>query len=72
MAEPAIPRCVAMLVQIGDHLSKQYDVKGGRKSAKRSVSSGDSLGFSARRALVFGSVFSSFFLFLLSLPFFFL
>ena len=22
------PECVAMLVQIGDHLSKQYDVKG--------------------------------------------
>ena len=25
---PGYPECVAMLVQIGDHLSKQYDVKG--------------------------------------------
>jgi len=23
---PGYPECVAMLVQIGDHLSKQYDV----------------------------------------------
>jgi hypothetical protein len=25
-ARPGYPECVAMLVQIGDHLSKQYDV----------------------------------------------
>ena len=28
LAKPGYPECVAMLVQIGDHLSKQYDVKG--------------------------------------------
>lgn len=28
MARPGYPECVAMLVQIGDHLSKQYDFKG--------------------------------------------
>jgi hypothetical protein len=28
VARPGYPECVAMLVQIGDHLSKQYDVKG--------------------------------------------
>jgi hypothetical protein len=28
MAKPGYPECVAMIVQIGDHLSKQYDVKG--------------------------------------------
>jgi hypothetical protein len=27
-AQPGYPECVAMLVQIGDHLSKQYDMKG--------------------------------------------
>ena len=27
-AKPGYPEAVAMLVQIGDHLSKQYDVKG--------------------------------------------
>ena len=27
-AKPGYPEYVAMLVQIGDHLSKQYDVKG--------------------------------------------
>jgi len=27
-ARPGYPKCVAMLVQIGDHLSKQYDVAG--------------------------------------------
>jgi hypothetical protein len=27
IAKPGYPECVAMLVQIGDHLSKQYDVK---------------------------------------------
>ena len=27
-AKPGYPECVAMLVQIGDHMSKQYDVKG--------------------------------------------
>ena len=27
-AKPGYPECVAMLVQIGDHLSKQYDVAG--------------------------------------------
>lgn len=27
-AKPGYPECVAMLVQIGDHLSRQYDVKG--------------------------------------------
>ncbi|MGL3209455.1 hypothetical protein [Bradyrhizobium sp. BR 1433] len=27
VARPGYPECVAMLVQIGDHLSKQYDVK---------------------------------------------
>ena len=26
--KPGFPESVAMLVQIGDHLSKQYDVKG--------------------------------------------
>ncbi|MBR0696269.1 hypothetical protein [Bradyrhizobium lablabi] len=28
VAKPGYPECVAMLVQIGDHLSKQYDVEG--------------------------------------------
>ena len=28
VAKPGYPECVAMLVQIGDHLSKQYDVRG--------------------------------------------
>jgi hypothetical protein len=28
IAKPGYPECVAMLVQIGDHLSKQYDVSG--------------------------------------------
>jgi hypothetical protein len=28
IAKPGYPECVAMLVQIGDHLSKQYDVEG--------------------------------------------
>jgi hypothetical protein len=28
VAKPGYPECVAMLVQIGDHLSKQYDWKG--------------------------------------------
>jgi hypothetical protein len=28
VAAPGYPECVAMLVQIGDHLSKQYDVAG--------------------------------------------
>ncbi len=28
VAKPGFPECVAMLVQIGDHLSKQYDFKG--------------------------------------------
>jgi hypothetical protein len=27
IARPGYPECVAMIVQIGDHLSKQYDVK---------------------------------------------
>ena len=27
-AKPGYPECVAMIVQIGDHLSKQFDVKG--------------------------------------------
>ncbi|MCC8984453.1 hypothetical protein [Bradyrhizobium acaciae] len=27
VARPGYPECVAMLVQIGDHLSKQYDVQ---------------------------------------------
>jgi hypothetical protein len=27
-AKPGYPECVAMLVQIGDHLARQYDVKG--------------------------------------------
>ena len=27
VAKPGYPECVAMLVQVGDHLSKQYDVK---------------------------------------------
>jgi hypothetical protein len=26
--KPGYPECVAMIVQIGDHLSKQYDVGG--------------------------------------------
>ena len=26
-AKPGYPECVAMLVQIGDHLSKQYDLQ---------------------------------------------
>jgi len=28
VAKPSYPECVAMIVQIGDHLSKQFDVKG--------------------------------------------
>lgn len=28
IAKPGYPEAVAMLVQIGDHLSKQYDLKG--------------------------------------------
>ncbi|MGA7809034.1 hypothetical protein [Bradyrhizobium sp.] len=27
-ARPGYPECVAMLVQIGDHLGKQYDING--------------------------------------------
>jgi hypothetical protein len=27
-AKPGYPECVAMIVQIGDHLGKQFDVKG--------------------------------------------
>jgi hypothetical protein len=27
-SKPGYPECVAMLVQIGDHLRKQYDLKG--------------------------------------------
>jgi hypothetical protein len=27
-AQPGYPECVALIVQIGDHLSKQFDVKG--------------------------------------------
>jgi hypothetical protein len=28
IAQPGYPECVAMIVQIGDHLGKQFDVKG--------------------------------------------
>jgi hypothetical protein len=28
VAQPGYPECVAMIVQIGDHLSKQFDVTG--------------------------------------------
>jgi len=28
IAKPGYPECVALIVQIGDHLSKQFDVKG--------------------------------------------
>jgi hypothetical protein len=28
VARPGYPECVAMLVQIGDHLGKQFDVSG--------------------------------------------
>jgi hypothetical protein len=28
IARPGYPECVAMLVQIGDHLCKQYDLRG--------------------------------------------
>lgn len=28
VARPGYPECVAMLVQIGDHLGKQYDLAG--------------------------------------------
>ena len=28
IAKPGYPECVAMIVQIGDHLSKQFDVTG--------------------------------------------
>jgi hypothetical protein len=28
VANPGYPECVAMLVQIGDHLAKQYDLQG--------------------------------------------
>ena len=28
IAKPGYPECVATLVQIGDHLAKQYDAKG--------------------------------------------
>jgi hypothetical protein len=27
-AKPGYPECVAMIVQVGDHLGKQFDVKG--------------------------------------------
>ena len=27
-AKPGYPECVALIVQIGDHLGRQYDVKG--------------------------------------------
>jgi hypothetical protein len=35
IAKPGYPECVALIVQIGDHLSKQFDVEGegGRGSA---------------------------------------
>jgi hypothetical protein len=28
VAKPGYPECVALIVQIGDHLGKQYDVQG--------------------------------------------
>ena len=28
IARPGFPECVAMLVQIGDHLSRQFDIEG--------------------------------------------
>jgi hypothetical protein len=28
IAQPGYPECVAMIVQIGDHLSKQFELKG--------------------------------------------
>jgi hypothetical protein len=28
VAKPGYPECVAMLVQVGDHLCKQYDMEG--------------------------------------------
>jgi hypothetical protein len=28
IAKPGYPECVALIVQIGDHLGKQFDVKG--------------------------------------------
>jgi hypothetical protein len=28
IARPGYPECVALIVQIGDHLGKQFDVKG--------------------------------------------
>lgn len=28
VAKPGYPECVAMLVQVGDHLGRQYDVAG--------------------------------------------
>jgi hypothetical protein len=28
VGQPGYPECVAMIVQTGDHLSKQFDVKG--------------------------------------------
>jgi hypothetical protein len=28
IAKPGYPECVALVVQIGDHLGKQFDVKG--------------------------------------------
>jgi hypothetical protein len=28
IAKPGYPECVALMVQIGDHLSRQFDVKG--------------------------------------------
>jgi hypothetical protein len=28
VAKPGYPECVALIVQIGDHLSKQFDVSG--------------------------------------------
>jgi hypothetical protein len=28
VARPGYPECVALIVQIGDHLGKQFDVKG--------------------------------------------
>ena len=37
IAKPGYPECVAMLVQIGDHLCKQYECKGEGAAAPQSI-----------------------------------
>src|SRR5260221_13697006 len=51
VAKPGYPECVAMLVQIGDHLSKQYDVKGEAHFAS-SIASAPNTSYQAAARLV--------------------